>query len=378
MKREEVKPMFFNRDTPPDREQAFEDALISLSSNDMNTFVSASALRSSDIFAAVNIIASDIASSPIECGTSIYETMLNDRPNNDMDGFHFKYAMALNMLLNGNSFAEILPNHSLRLIPNSQMTVAVDDESGQVEYTYAPNGKTKRVIAPMSILHFRYMSKDGLAGVSPLYALKDEREIQRAGNKLMTNFFHESIHGTNLIKVHQGDLSPKAKENIRQEFDKATTGNNALHSMVIDDSMDVSNLEINTDILKLVNSNDYTTKQIAKCFGLDPSRLGVEAVHSNQDQTSAQYLKESLQHYLDVFTSELSFKFGKQFTFNTSKLLSLDPKEQQELATEAYNGGLMTRNEAREKIGLKPVATGNNFYEKESVENERNTNEPTG
>lgn len=367
---------FFVKTSPPDNEKALEDALISLSSNDVNTYVSISALRNSDIFAAVNIIASDIASNPIECGTSIYESMLNQKPNKYMDGFHFKYTLALNMLLNGNSFAEIKPNHTLKFIPNSQMTVTVDDESGQVTYTYSPNGKTRRNIAPDSILHFRYSTKDGIAGISPLYALKDEQKIQATGNKLLSGFFSQGIHGTTVVKVKQSELSPKAKENIQKRFDSSTTGDNSLNTIIIDDSMDVSNLEINTDILKLVNSNDWTTKQIAKAFGLDPSRLGVEAVHSNQDQTSAQYLKDTLQHYLDCFTSELSFKFGKKFKFNTNNLLSLDPKEQQEMATEAYTNGVITRNEARQKMGLEPVADGNNFYEKESVSSERNKNEP--
>lgn len=367
---------FFVKTSPPDNEKALEDALISLSSNDVNTYVSISALRNSDIFAAVNIIASDIASNPIECGTSIYESMLNQKPNKYMDGFHFKYALALNMLLNGNSFAEIKPNHTLKFIPNSQMTVTVDDESGQVAYTYSPNGRTKRNIAPDSILHFRYSTKDGIAGISPLYALKDEQKIQATGNKLLSGFFSQGIHGTTVVKVKQSELSPKAKENIQKRFDRSTTGDNSLNTIIIDDSMDVSNLEINTDILKLVNSNDWTTKQIAKAFGLDPSRLGVEAVHSNQDQTSAQYLKDTLQHYLDCFTSELSFKFGKEFKFNTNNLLSLDPKEQQEMATEAYTNGVITRNEARQKMGLEPVVDGNNFYEKESVSSERNENEP--
>lgn len=363
---------FFVKTNPADNEKAFEDALISLSSNDMNSYVSVSALRNSDVFAAVNIIASDLASNPIECGTSIYETMLNQRPNDLIDGFHFKYALAVNMLLNGNAFAEIRPNHTLKLIPNSQMTVATDDSTGKVTYTYTPTGRTKRNIAPHSMLHFRYITKDGIAGISPLYALRDEQKIQKAGNNLLTGFFKQGIHGTTLIKVKQTDLSQKGKDNIRDAFDNATSGDNSLHSVVIDDGMDVSNLEINTDILKLVNSNDWTTKQIAKCFGLDSSRLGVEAVHSNREQTSAQYLKDTLIHYFDCFTSELSFKFGKGFKFNTDSLLSLDPKEQQELATEAYQGGIITRNEARAKIGLEAVADGNKFYEKEVNEVGRN------
>ena len=82
------------------------DALVSLSSNDPYTFVSAAVLRNSDIYAAINIIASDIASNPIMCDTAIFNTMINQTPNSQMDGYHFKYALAANLLLNGNSFAE--------------------------------------------------------------------------------------------------------------------------------------------------------------------------------------------------------------------------------------------------------------------------------
>ncbi|WP_406946611.1 phage portal protein, partial [Lactiplantibacillus plantarum] len=64
----------------------------------------------------------------------------------------------------------------------------------------------------------------------------------------------------------------------------------------------ISNLSLNTDVLKLVNSNDWTTRQIAKAFGLPPERLGVENDHSNQEQSGVQYLQGTLQHYFDSFT----------------------------------------------------------------------------
>ncbi|MCC6121069.1 phage portal protein, partial [Lactiplantibacillus plantarum] len=61
------------------------------------------------------------------------------------------------------------------------------------------------------------------------------------------------------------------------------------------------------------------------------------------------------------FTSELSFKFGHDFTFNTDKLLSLDPQTQQAQAVAGFTGGVMSRNEARAKIGLPPTDDGNIF-----------------
>lgn len=339
----------------------FTEALVSLSSDDPYTFVSASVLRNSDIYAAVNIIASDIASNPIVCDTPLLNTMINDRPSDIIDGYHLKYALAANMLLNGNSFALILPNHTLKFIPNNQMTVEQDDVSGELTYTYAPDGRTVRQIAPDSILHFKYFTKDGASGISPLYALKDEQKIQSAGNKLLTGFFSQGIHGTTMVQVHQTDLGKEAKDNIRKVFDEATTADNALNTVVIDDGMDVKTLAMNTDVLKLVNSNDWTTRQIAKAFGLPPERLGVENDHSNQEQSGVQYLQGTLQHYFDSFTSELSYKLGHSFTFNTDKLLSLDPKDQQALATDGFTNGIMTRNEARAKIGLPPTDDGNIF-----------------
>lgn len=169
------------------------------------------------------------------------------------------------------------------------------------------------------------------------------------------------MHGTTIIKVHQSDLGPEAKGNIRKQFDEANTGDNAINTIVTDDTMDISNLSLNTDVLKLVNSNDWTTRQIAKAFGLPPERLGVENDHSNQEQSGVQYLQGTLQHYFDSFTSELSFKLGHDFTFNTDKLLSLDPQTQQAQAVAGYTGGIMSRNEARSKIGLPPTDDGDIF-----------------
>lgn len=342
----------------------FEDALVSLSSNDPNAFVSASALRNSDVFAAIALIAGDLASNPIKSDSDLYNKMINDHPNDLMDGRSFKYALAVEMLLNGNAYTEIdLSTHSLNFIPNNKMTVQQDDETGELAYVYCPDGHKKRLIPPSNILHFKYFTRDGMVGLSPLYALQNELGIQDAGNRLMGNFFNNGIHGTTVVKVHETDLNPKSKENVRRQFDDATTGSRALNTIVTDDGMDVKSLPLNTDVLKLVNSNDWTTRQIAKAFGLPVEKLGVENEHSNQQQSNIQYLQGSLQHYEDCFTSELNYKLNQTFTFDNSKLLSLDPATQQQMAVDGYTNGLYTRNEARALLNLDPVTDGDNFIQ---------------
>lgn len=354
----------FTHKTTTGTGEPFLDALVSLSSNDPNGFVSGSALRNSDIYAAISIIAGDLASNPIKSSSDLYNKMVNDSPNDLMDGRSFKYALAVEMLLNGNSFAEIdRSSHSLNFIPNNKLTLQQEDTTGELTYTYSPDGRIKRVISPENILHFKCFTRDGLVGLSPLFALRDELKIQGAGNRLMASFFNNGIHGTTVVTAHKTDLSPDGKENIRKQFDDATTGDKALNTIVTDDNMDVKSLPLNTDVLKLVNSNDWTTRQIAKAFGLPPERLGVENEHSNQQQSNVQYLQGTLQHYEDCFTAELNYKLGQDFSFDNSKLLSLDPADQQQMAVDGYVNGLYTRNEARALLNLGPVTNGDNFME---------------
>ena len=369
---------FFKKTKSTNSNDPFLEALVSLSSNDSN-FFNGDALTNSDIYSAINIISGDVASNPVLCEVDVLNKMINEKPNDVIDGYHLKFALCANMLLYGNSFAEIQDNHTLQFLPNNEMTVTQDDVTNELTYTYSPDNGRSRNIEPSNILHFKCFTQDGVTGISPLYALKDELKIQKSSNDLMTGFFNSGVHGTTWVQVHKTDLGKDARENIRKSFDEATTGDNALNTVVTDDNTDIKNINLNTDILNLVHSNDWTTRQVAKCFGLPVERLGVENEHSNQVQSNLSYLQGTLQHYFDCFTSELNFKLGHVFEFNTDKLLSVDPATQQQEALNAFAGGILTRNEARQKLGLDPTDNGDIFVNinKNGAENNGNSNGQT-
>jgi HK97 family phage portal protein len=360
---------FFTNNTAQPREdnsEPFLDAVISMTSNDSGVYVGAGALRNSDVFTAVRVIAGDLASNPIEYGEARLSGLLNMAPNKNMTAYGFKFALAANMLLNGNAFALIQRNNSqqvtdLVLVPNSQMVVKLDDATGAVTYTYTPpEGHAKRLI-PDDVLHLKCFTKDGYTGLSPLYALRDEVAIQKTGNGLLRGFFKNGVQGTGLLTVDKSNLDADAKDAIRKKFEEANSGSNALRTIILDSSMTYKALEVNTDVLKLVNSNDWTTRQIAKAFGLPPEKLGVENEHSNTEQSNVAYLQNTLVQYFAAFTSELNAKLStgdKRFTFNTDQLFSADPATMQKLAVTGLQGGVYTTNEARAKLGLPPVNGG--------------------
>lgn len=179
------------------------------------------------------------------------------------------------------------------------------------------------------ILHFKYFTQDGLTGLPPLYALRDELKIQQAGNRTLHNFFTRGVSGSGILKVHKSDLDGSAKNAIREKFEEAngsSSGDNALRTIILDETMDYKTLEINTDVLKLINSNDWNTKQIAKAFGVPIERLGVENEHSSTVQSNLQYIQSTLIHYFNVFVSELDTKLETNIRFNSDQLLETDPE----------------------------------------------------
>lgn len=360
--------MAFFKTTKATTGDPFLDAVVSMENTEGN-FSSITSLKNSDVFTAIKIIASDIASSPIQvikAGMPQEENeivhLLNTSPNEEMDGWHFKFSLAANMLLNGNSFAEIVRENgkvkALHLLPNSGVSVKQND-NGKLIYQI---GEKKRNKPSKDILHFKYFTQDGLTGVSPLYALKDEVKIQKAGNKTWFSFFTRGVNGTGILKVEKSDLDTEAKKAIREKFESANGGENALRTIILDETMDYKTLEINTDILKLVNSSDWTSKQIAKCFGIPVERLGVENVHSSNAQSNLLYLKNTLIHYFNVFTSEMNVKLIEEadfnYRFNTDYLMETDPETKITNTLKQVQGSMLTINEGRAKLGYPPAEGG--------------------
>lgn len=337
---------FDSQEIEPDKDTAFLDAVVSMSSNDSSVFVGASALRNSDVYSAVSIIANDIASNRILVPkSSVLETRLNDKPNENMSGRSFKFALAAQMLLSGNSFA-LITEDGFQFVPNSQMTVQQDDVTGQLTYIYTPNGQRGRQIAPDSILHFKCFTQDGATGISPLYALQDEVALQKKGNNLLKGFFDSPSR--NVLKVHKTDLSSDAKANIRNKFEQANKG--ALSTVILDDSMSLQGLTVDEGLLKAINSNDYSTKKVAAAFGLSQNQLNVETIHSSVSQTESQYYQSTIYKYMDCFTTELAFKLGKQVVYDDSRL-KVNKQQDIDNIIELTKAGVYTPDEAKQKLG---------------------------
>ena len=247
------------------------------------------ALEQSDVFTGIKILAGDIAASKFKFvddeNTNPQKlALLNSKPNSSMTPYTFKFAMIAQMLLSGNSFA-IIHDDWLEFAKPSQVVVYEDLDTGLMRYEYTNKAGTSYKVDSSEMLHFKFVTVNGKTGISPLDALKTELSMLDNGNKMLSSFFKKGIQAGGVLKLKKGSLNNSSKKQIKKDFEEVNSGaSNANSVIVLDETQEFNQFEINTDILKMIQNNVYSTKQIAKALGIPLSRFGMELVNSKDFQ----------------------------------------------------------------------------------------------
>ncbi len=347
------------------------------------------ALEQSDVFTAIKILSGDIAASKFkfvdEKNTNLQKLdLLNAKPNPSMTPYSFMFATIAQMLLSGNSFA-IIHEDWLEFAKPSQVVVYEDLETGLLRYEYTNKAGTSYKVDSSEMLHFKYVTVNGKTGISPLDALKTELSMLDNGNKMLSSFFKKGIQAGGVLKLNKGALNNSSKKQIKQDFEEVNSGaSNANSVIVLDDTQEFKQFEINTDILKMIQNNVYSTKQIAKAFGIPLSRFGMELVNTKDDAANDVYVSSTLRALSRMITDELFIKLGINVELDFSTLTGQDMASRMNKAMDGGNGGdgYLLVNEIRKYYGLADIPGGNVIYTKTTarggVNNGNGNSEPSG
>lgn len=347
-----------------------------ISMSDVGTLASVqgeTALLQSDIFTAVRIIASDIASSEIVLSKGEDDEvlqMLNNKPNDHMTAFSFKYAMIANLLLTGNAYA-LVNGDQLTFLKPSQVTVQEDEETEEIFYSVMLQNANTILCNENEIIHFKAMTTNGKKGISPLYSLKPELNMLRNGNNLLASFFKKGVQAGGILSLKKSTLNNETKKQIRKDFEEVNAGaQNAGGVIVLDETQEFKRIEIDTKVLEMIQNNVYSTKQIAKTFGIPLSRFGMEMVNTSETEANDAYISSTLNGYKKMMCQELDWKLGifedEQFILFDMDFSTLQGRDKNTMFTkmiEKNNGeGVLTINEVREFYGKEPVQGGDEIY----------------
>jgi HK97 family phage portal protein len=332
------------------------------------SFIGISALKNSDVLTAVSIIASNVArfplllldeqsGKPLDSGDLAY--LLNKKPNPMLDGYHWKFIMTVNALLANDGVSRIVRDPVtqepalIQYFPPSQVYID-DSDVNNIKYEFTPLGANQTIVEPAkNVIHFKFFTYDGIHGRSPLLSLRDEINLQESGIQTLSKFFQSGLKG-GILKV-KGKLNKQARKKAREDFEYAQQGATGGSPVVTDDTIDYQTLEVDTNILQLINSNNYSTSQIAKAMHIPAYKLGVNSPNQSVKQLNDDFIKSDLPYYFEPISSEIELKMlndqqRHQFKvqFDTRKETGMSVAD----AKNAVDGSLLDPNEARFEMGV--------------------------
>lgn len=297
-----------------------------------NDYVSADiALRNSDIYSTVFQLSADLASSKLITSNSRNQGMLNN-PTSWSNSYSFWQAVYAQLLLGGEAFVYRWRNQNgidVRweyLRPSQVSVFPLNDYSGlYYNATFdSPLVGVKTNIPSGDMIHFRLLSQNGGAtGISPLRSLASELEIKDSSNKLTINALAKSVLTPGILKINGGGaLNAKLKTGRSREFMNQVNKSNG-GPVVVDSLEDYTPLEIKGDVSKLLAQTDWTSKQIAKAYGVPDSILnGKGDQQSSIAMMSGEYAK-ALMRFGRSITSELTTKQSSDVTIDIKP--AIDP-----------------------------------------------------
>ncbi|KRM54810.1 phage portal protein [Lacticaseibacillus sharpeae] len=330
------------------------------------------ALRNSDVLTAVSIIAGDIGRFPLVVedrnndkivSLENVEYLMNTKANNRLTAYQWKFSMAVNAILSGNAYSRIVRDPltgepaMFEFYAPSQTQID-DNDPAQIVYRFTPyNSGVQKVCEAADVIHWKFFSYDTIRGRSPLLSLGKEISLQDSGVSTLQKFFSDGLKGS-ILKA-KGKLGADARRKMRQDFEKAQAGASAGAPIVVDDTMDYTPLEVDTNVLNLITSNNYSTAQIAKALRVPAFRLAQNSPNQSVKQLSDDYVQNDLPFYFMPITTEFEMKLlddqqrhNYSISFDTSAVAGMSVDD----VVKLKKNGVIVGDESRKRLGMK--ATG--------------------
>ena len=311
------------------------------------------AFRNSDVFAVVQRISSDIASCSFN--GQQYQTLLNN-PFKLMNPYAGWQSVFIQLLLNGNAYVVMHDNKKhlvtqFEPIPSDNVQLTLTDDAEDIIYTVHYNDERNDEDIPSNrMLHFKLvtpgMDENQYTGVSPLISLVPELGIQDNSKKLTLTSLIHAIAPTNIYSTPNALTEPGAREQIREAFEKANTGDNAGRILVMDAGAELKTIDVTPNVSKLLDNATFSQTQIAKAFGIPDSYLNGQGDQQSSIEMIRSLYQNALTMYIRPIESELTFKLGAPVHLDVTSAIDVDHQNELNNIVNLAKNNLLTPRQA--------------------------------
>lgn len=324
------------------------------------------------VYRAISMIGNDIARLPVSVVTgegrstvsvpSAVSDLLTLDANRYHGGFEFRRTLTTQALRYGNAFAQIVRSgrgEILELIPLLPADVTLHVSGSAVTYRHTQLGEME----PEDILHVRAPGSDGLWGESPIRMAREALGLMKAMEKAGGSLY-KNAGVPKLAFVHPGTLSAAAQQSIVDSYLTKHGGPaNAGRPLVLGEGMRIEKINQTLEDQMWAVAREFSIQEVSRLFGVPVVYLSdhSRATFASIVELTRTYWDGCLAHWCAVWGEEIRRKLlspGQRISWDTRDLLKGSFADQVSALRSAIEVGLLSQNEARERLGMAPVEGG--------------------
>lgn len=337
------------------------------------------AMKIPSVAASVELITSSIAQLPIylykenEKGEVIKIPdnrvfLLNDEPNELINGYNFKKQIVKDYLFHGASYTKVerVRNDVIALyeLPIEEVTITKYRNgykySAVINLVYINNASTKQLeFQPEELVIILKDSDDGVIGNGILKNNSDAIKIAIDEQNYTNNILKNGALPIGVLKSATR-LTDAVVNKLRASWQTLYGGaTNAGKTIILEEGLDYKSISLNPEEMELTNTRKNTIAEIARIFSVPESMINAAAnKYASNEQNNLYFLQYCIAPIINAIEAALNKSLllesekeqGYYFRFDTSEILRTTEKEKIENTVTAMTKGLLSINESRGRI----------------------------
>jgi HK97 family phage portal protein len=204
-----------------------------------------------------------------------------------------------------------------------------------------------------------------LVGVSPIYAC-GLAAIQ--GVRIQTNsaqFFGNGARPSGILTA-PGEISNDTAARLKNQWETNYGGTNYGRVAVLGDGLKFEAMVMTAEDSQLIEQLKWSAETVAACFHVPPFVIGIGTFPDNPEKAMINYYTQCLQKLIEAIEIlldeglELPRPFGTEFDLDG--LLRMDTASLYDTIGKGIGASLLTPNEGRFRLDLKPLDGGDTAY----------------
>ena len=355
-------------------------------------------LKNAIVYRCVNEISKGASSVPLllKNGDEIVEQHplidLLNRPNPLQSYSEFFNSLFGYVLLGGNAYilkvgSEMGTPQELHQLRPDRMVIKGSGNPIPDRYEYVVNGRVQKtymvdqVNGYSEVKHVKLWNPlDDYYGLSPMSAAAVEVDQFNMSSKHNVNLLQNGARPSGAVIFKPQDdagfaanLSESQRQQLLTDLNNRFSGaGNAGRPMLLEGDFDWKEMGLTPKDMDFHRLKNMAATDIALCFGVPSQLVGVPdaQTYANVSEARLALYEETIIPHLRKIQSDLNEwlvplyddRLKLEFDIDSIPALSERKRKTYENVTSAVREGIMTRNEAREQIGLSPVDGADGLY----------------